>query len=86
MQDPGAARDAAAAQDRSAAVKHCGADVGQDLIGGGAVAPALMQAGVDVLHDVLGGGQVPDHKQRQPDQFAVVLAEQRAHGTRGLVG
>jgi hypothetical protein len=45
-----------------------------------------MQAGVDVLHHVLGGGQVPDHEQRQPDQFAVVLAEQRAHGTHGLAG
>jgi hypothetical protein len=42
-----------------------------------------MQAGVDVLHHVLGGGQVPDHEQRQPDQFAVVLAEQRAHGLAG---
>jgi hypothetical protein len=62
-----------------------GADVGQDLVGRGDVAPARVQAGVDVLHHVLGSGQVPDHEQGQPDQFAVVLAEQRAHGTGGLV-
>ena len=51
----------------------------------GGAAPAV-QAGVDVLHDVLGGGQVPDHEQCQPDQFGVMIAEQRRDGASVQVG
>ena len=77
-----AAGDGAAAQYRPAAVEHRRADVGQHRVRRGDLAPARVQAGVHVLHDVFGGGQVPHHEQGEPDQLAVVLAEERGDRSR----
>ena len=77
VQHVGTAHHAASAECGPARVEHGGPYVRQRGIRHGEPCPAGVHAGIDVLHDVFRRRQVADHQQRQPDQFAVMVTEQR---------
>ncbi len=71
------AQHSAAAHGCPAPVEHAGAHVGQLIAAWPRPVPPGVQRGEHVLDGVLGRRPVPDQHHRKPDQFRVVLAEDR---------